>query len=89
LLFRQDKYTQVQAIVFQLTEDPTFRTFFTLYLMAESDTERETINQRFWDQASTLDSTDQMLLRETLKQTFLKLPVLIANLRERVVLANA
>jgi hypothetical protein len=57
--------------------------------MAESDTERETINQRFWDQASTLDSTDQMLLRETLKQTFLKLPVLIANLRERVVLANA
>lgn len=89
MLFRQDKYTQVQAIVFQLTEDPTFRTFFTLYLMAESDTERETINQRFWDQASTLDSTDQMLLRETLKQTFLKLPVLIANLRERVVLANA
>lgn len=36
------KYAYVQDVVSRLTDNKTFRTFFTLYLMAESAEERYT-----------------------------------------------
>ncbi len=41
------KYALVQDVVTRLTNDPTFRTFFTLYLMAESDAERDHLGVHF------------------------------------------
>ncbi|MCB0533645.1 MAG: hypothetical protein H6574_10235 [Lewinellaceae bacterium] len=79
-----NRYIIVQDIVTRLTDDPVFRTFFTLYLMAETDVERETLDTRFWRDASELELEKQNLLRAELSRTFLRLPILIDQLHSRV-----
>jgi hypothetical protein len=78
------KYALVQDIIYRLTEDKTFRTFFTLYLMAESDTERQTLNARFWKDAANLPEQEQQILRAELTCCFRQLPKLAATLLGRV-----
>ncbi len=58
---KMKKYTQIQDIVSRLTDHKTFRTFFTLYLMAESEEEQERLNDRFWKDAEGLSSAEQHL----------------------------
>jgi len=77
------KYAQIQDVVSRLTDHKTFRTFFTLYLMAESDVERRHINDRFWKDAETLPPAEQQLLRAELTRCFLRLPGMAADLIER------
>lgn len=77
------RYAQIQDIVSHLTDDKTFRTFFTLYLMADSDTARQQLNDRFWQDATTLSDAEQQLLRAELKHCFLRLPDMAAQLLER------
>ena len=83
------KYAHVQDLLGRLTDDKTFRTFFTLYLMAESDEEREVLNERFWREASKLPASEQALLRAELTRCFLRLPILSAALMDRAVLSAA
>lgn len=78
------KYALIQDIVFRLTADKVFRTFFTLYLMAESDAERQELNARFWRDAMALSEEEQTMIRAELTRCFLQLPALAANLVERV-----
>jgi hypothetical protein len=80
---------QNENIVNRLTDDKTFRTFFTLYLMAESDAERSAFNERFWRDASALSLQEQQLLRAELTRCFLRLPGMVASLAERVSAAVA
>lgn len=77
------KYTQIQDVVGRLTDQKAFRTFFTLYLMAESDVERRYLNDRFWKDAETVPPAEQQLLRDELTRCFLRLPSMAANLIER------
>lgn len=77
------KYALVQNIVSRLTDDPTFRTFFTLYLMAEGEAERDRLGERFWKEADHLPVSEQQLLRAELTRCFLRLPMLASNLLER------
>lgn len=78
------KYAQVQDIVSRLTDNKTFRTFFTLYLMAESAAERNTLNERFWADASGLHPTELQLLKAELTRCFLRLPEMTADLLHQV-----
>ena len=48
--------------------------------MAESDQERQILNNRFWQDASTLNENEQQILRAELTRCFLKLPSLCAHL---------
>ncbi len=73
------KYAQVQEVISRLTEDPVFRTFFTLYLMAPSETDRQLLNDRFWEAAKSLSKAEQGLLRAELTQCFRRLPALAAE----------
>jgi hypothetical protein len=77
------RYIKIQEIIGRLTDDKTFRTFFTLYLMAESDAERKSLNDRFWRDAATLPLPEQHLLRAELTRCFLRLPGMSAQLVER------
>jgi len=77
------KYAQIQDVVSRLTDQKAFRTFFTLYLMAESDAERQQLNDRFWRDAETLLPAEQQLLRAELTRCFLRLPGMAADLTER------
>lgn len=79
-----NRYEIVQDIVNQLTVNPVFRTFFTLYLMADSEEERVALDARFWRDASELDDKQQQLLHAELARTFTKLPELINRLHEKV-----
>ncbi|MBK8424670.1 MAG: hypothetical protein IPL27_01255 [Lewinellaceae bacterium] len=79
------KYAQIQDIVSRLTDHKTLRTFFTLYLMAESEEERERLNNRFWKDAEDISPAEQQLLRAELTRCFLRLPGMAADLMERVV----
>lgn len=78
-----NKYAQIQDIVSRLTDQKAFRTFFTLYLMAESDAERRHLNDRFWKDAETVPPAEQQLLRAELTRCFLRLPGMAADLIER------
>ena len=77
------KYAQIQDIVAHLTDDKTFRTFFTIYLMAESDTERQQLNERFWRDVAALPEIEKKIIQAELTRCFLKLPTLAADLVER------
>lgn len=77
------QYILVQDIITRLTDDPVFRTFFTLYLMAESDSERQALDTRFWKDAAELEPEKQQLLRAEMSRTFLRLPVLVEQLHAR------
>ncbi|MBV6439748.1 MAG: hypothetical protein DYG98_09790 [Haliscomenobacteraceae bacterium CHB4] len=83
------KYALVQNVVNRLTDDPTFRTFFTLYLMAEGEAERNRLDERFWKEADQLPEPEQQLLRAELTRCFLRLPMLTNNLLERASTASA
>lgn len=83
------KYAQIQDLVCRLTDDKTFRTFFTLYLMAESEEARQQLNTRFWQDAVSLNEHEQQLLRAELTRCFLRLPSLAAQLLERAVAVAA
>ena len=78
------KYAYVQDVVSRLTDNKTFRTFFTLYLMAESAEERNTLNERFWKDANTLPSAEIQLLKAELTRCFLRLPEMASGLLGQV-----
>lgn len=78
------KYAHIQDIVCQLSEDKTFRTFFTLYLMADSETERQQINNRFWRDAAELTEAEQQTIGTELTNCFLRLPSMASVLLEKV-----
>ena len=81
------KYANVQDLVSRLTDNKTFRTFFTLYLMAESDAERQVLNERFWRDAAALPKADEQLIRAELTTCFLRLPGMAAELKAKAVAA--
>ncbi len=83
------KYALVQDVVTRLTNDPTFRTFFTLYLMAESDAERDRLGVHFWQETDQLPEQDQQLLRAEFTRCFLRLPALTNDLLDRTSAATA
>lgn len=79
------KYALVQKMVNQLTDDPTFRTFFTLYLMAKNDVERQALNKQFWQDASELSEPELHALRASFADNFKKLVKITTELHERAV----
>ncbi len=83
------KYAQVQDIVGRLTDNKTFRTFFTLYLMAETTEERQMLNERFWKDAGVLPAVELQLLKAELTRCFLRLPEMAADLLGQAVVKAA
>ncbi len=83
------KYAHVQKVVTRLTEDEALRTFFTIYLMAESREERQRLNDRFHASSALLSPSEKELLKAEMTRCFLRLPTMAAELVEKVVpLAN-
>lgn len=79
-----EKYIQTQDLVSRLTDDPTFKTFFTLYLTAENAVERAALNNRFWLEVDKLSVSKKQALQAEFTQCFMKLPILTAQLAQKV-----
>ncbi|HRF37627.1 MAG TPA: hypothetical protein PK198_02470, partial [Saprospiraceae bacterium] len=60
------KYAHIHEVVSRLTDDGALRTFFTLYLMAESTSERVRLNEQFQVEMSSLTSLEQKLMKAEL-----------------------
>jgi len=84
-----NKYSKVHDIVSRITDDPTLRTFFTLYLMAGTNKERQKISQRFWKDAETLDEAEQQSLKDAFNRSFKQLLPLVNQLYDKVMVAQA
>ncbi len=78
-----EKYILTQNLVSRLTNDPTFKTFFTIYLTAENETERDVLNNRFWTEVDKLDLPHKQAIEAEFKQCFIKLPILSAQLADK------
>ncbi len=78
------KHQIVHDLVMRLTSDAAFRTFFTLYLMAETATERKRIEEVFWAEVEQLSERQQQLFQAEFTRTFLQIPVLLEQMRQRV-----
>jgi hypothetical protein len=74
----------VHDVVTRLTDDPTLRTFFTVYLMAESDEERQALGKKFWQDAETLDEAERQSLKEAFNRSFKQLLPLANQLYDKV-----
>ncbi len=79
-----EKYIWIQNLVSRLTGDPTFKTFFTIYLTAENEIERDVLNTRFWAEVDKLDLCQKQAIEAEFKQCFIKLPILSAQLADKV-----
>jgi hypothetical protein len=79
------KFAHVNRLVTKLTENEALRTYYTLLLMAETDTSKSDIDNRFWNEFDALSENDKKALRDELKKVVKKLPDLVADLQDRVV----
>jgi hypothetical protein len=84
-----NRCSKVHDIVSRLTDDPTLRTFFTLYLMAGSDKERQKLSDRFWKDTETLDEAEQLSLKDAFNRSFKQVLPLVNQLYDKVVAAQA
>ncbi len=80
-----NKYNSVYDIVTQFTDSPTLRVFFTLYLMASSDEERQILNDRLWLDAKQLGEQELETLRKEMDKSFERLPEMVHELHEKVI----
>lgn len=78
------KYAQIYQIVCRLTDDPNWRAFFISFLSAESDTERQEINQRFWAEVDKLGEPEQQKIRAGFDRNFRQLLPMAKELLQEV-----
>ena len=71
-------------LVGRLTNDPIFKTFFTLYLMAENEVERNAFNERFWQEVDTQNQAKKQAIELEFTQCFRKLPQLIGQSIQKI-----
>lgn len=83
-----NKHAIVCDVVNRFTDDPTLRTFFSLYLMSNSDEERRALNERLWKDAEQFSDMEQKVLREELEKSFARLPELVEQLHQKVMAAT-
>ncbi len=79
-----EKYSQTNELVGRLTNDPIFKTFFTLYLMAENEVERNALNERFWQEVDTQSQAKKQAIEIEFTQCFRKLPQLIGQSIQKI-----
>lgn len=78
------KHQIVHDLVARLTSNPSFRTFFILYLMAEKDVERMQIEQFFWKEIDQLSDEDRQLINAEFTRTFLQIPILLEQIQQKI-----
>jgi hypothetical protein len=67
-------------MVMELTDDAVLRTFFTLYFMAENDIEQAKIEQSFWTVLEELQPSEQITMKEKLRQTLRNVQPIVEEL---------
>ena len=78
------KYAHVNDLVCQLTSNKSLRTFYILFLMAETDEERSKLNKTFNEASLSLEGEELNILKRDFTDSFKKVLPLLKDLNNRI-----
>ena len=78
------KYIYVNDFVNTLTDNKSLQTFYTLFLMADSDEERLKLNNSFKEASLSLEGEVLNNFKKDFTESFIKIMPLVKDLNNRV-----
>jgi hypothetical protein len=63
-----EKYFNVNKLVNSLTHNEALKTYYTLLLMADTPSEKESVDARFWQKFDELPKEEKALMRLALQE---------------------
>ena len=79
-----EKYFNVNKLVNSLTHNQALKTYYTLLLMAETPSEKEAVDTRFWQKFDELPKEEKALMRLALQEVEKNLLAETKNLHQEV-----
>lgn len=79
-----ERYFNVNKLVNTLTDNEGLKTYYTLLLMAETSTEKEAVDKRFWQKFDELPQTEKPLMRRALQEAEKNLLAATKNLHQEI-----
>jgi hypothetical protein len=79
-----EKYFNINKLVNRLTDNEGLKTYYTLLLMADTPSEKETVDNRFWQKFDELPTEEKRLMRLALQEVEKNLLAETKNLHQEV-----
>jgi hypothetical protein len=79
-----EKYFNVNKLVNSLTQNEALKTYYTLLLMADTPSEKEAVDTRFWQKFDELPKEEKALMRLALQEVEKNLLAETKNLHQEV-----
>lgn len=79
-----EKYFNVNKLVNSLTQNEGLKTYYTLLLMADTPSEKESVDTRFWQKFDELPIEEKKIMRLALQEVEKNLLAEAKNLHQKV-----
>jgi hypothetical protein len=79
-----EKYFNINKLVNRLTDNEGLKTYYTLLLMADTPSEKEAVDTRFWQKFDELPKEEKVLMRLALQDVEKNLLAETNNLHQEV-----
>ena len=79
-----EKYFSINKLVNRLTDNEALKTYYTLLLMADTPSEKEVVDARFWQKFDELPKEEKALMRLALQSVEKNLLAETKNLHQEV-----
>ena len=79
-----EKYFNINKLVNRLTDNEGLKTYYTLLLMADTPSEKEAVDTRFWQKFDELPKEEKVLMRLSLQDVEKNLLAETNNLHQEV-----
>jgi hypothetical protein len=79
-----EKYFNINKLVNRLTDNEGLKTYYTLLLMADTPSEKEVVDARFWQKFDELPTNEKRMMRLALQEVEKNLLAEAKNLHQEV-----
>lgn len=79
-----ERYFNVNKLVNSLTDNEGLKTYYTLLLMADTPSEKEAVDNRFWQKFDELPQAEKTLMRLGLQEAEKNLLAATKNLHQEI-----
>ena len=79
-----ERYFNVNKLVNNLTDNEALKTYYTLLLMAETSSEKEAVDKRFWQKFDELAQEEKKAMRRALQEAEKNLLLATKNLSQEI-----
>ena len=79
-----EKYFNINKLVNRLTDNEALKTYYTLLLMAETSSEKDAVDARFWQKFDELPAEKKVSMRKALQKVEKNLLTETQNLHQEV-----